>query len=259
MKRLLRLLSMFICMLLLAAPVGWAGAQAAEEPAVIATVRDQGLEILGSFDAPGGLRGYAGLAGDQPVAVYVTPDGQHAVIGAMIDVQGNDVGAEAMSRLVAGPMTDRIWAQLEDSHWVPDGKPDAPRVVYTFSDPNCPYCNRFWHAARPWVDAGKVQLRHVLVGVIRPDSAPKAAAIFTAANPEKALRRNEEGYKQGGIEPVESVPEKTQVWLDENELLMADLGFRGTPGILFKNAEGELQKRNGMPRDGDLETVLGPR
>jgi len=259
LKRLLRLLSMFICVLLLAAPVGWAGAQAAEEPAVISTVRDQGLEILGSFDAPGGLRGYAGLAGDQPVAVYVTPDGQHAVIGAMIDVQGNDVGAEAMSRLVAGPMTDRIWAQLEDSHWVPDGKQDAPRVVYTFSDPNCPYCNRFWHAARPWVDAGKVQLRHVLVGVIRPDSAPKATAIFTAANPEEALRRNEEDYKQGGIEPVESVPEKIQVWLDENELLMADLGFRGTPGILFKNAEGELQKRNGMPRDGDLETVLGPR
>ncbi|WP_373769742.1 thiol:disulfide interchange protein DsbG, partial [Delftia acidovorans] len=80
----------------------------------------------------------------------------------------------------AKPAGDTVQAQLETSTWVPDGKADAPRVIYTFTDPNCKYCHKFWEAARPWVDAGKVQLRHILVGVIRDDSPAKAAAILQA-------------------------------------------------------------------------------
>ncbi len=48
-------------------------------------------------------------------------------------------------------MSAKMWAKLEASAWVRDGKADAPRVVYTFSDANCPYCHNFWEAARPWV------------------------------------------------------------------------------------------------------------
>src|SRR2546429_3515415 len=48
-------------------------------------------------------------------------------------------------------------------------------------------CHKFWEAARPWVDAGKVQLRHILVGVIRDDSPAKAAAILQAPDRAAAL------------------------------------------------------------------------
>src|SRR3546814_12650200 len=82
-------------------------------------------------------------------------------------------------------MSARTWALLEASEWIADGKADAPRVIYTFSDPNCPFCNKFWSAARPWVDSGKVQLRHIMVGVIRPDSANKVATIMTASSPSE--------------------------------------------------------------------------
>src|SRR3546814_13917370 len=97
----------------------------------------------------------AGVAGHQPVAVYATNDGEHAVVGTLINAQGEDIGAEALQRLVAGPMSARTWAQLEASEWIADGKADAPRVIYTFSDPNCPFCNKFWGAARPGVDWGE--------------------------------------------------------------------------------------------------------
>src|SRR5690606_35254149 len=46
-------------------------------PPVITAIEAQGLEVIGEFDAPSGLRGYAGVAGQQPVAVYATADGQH--------------------------------------------------------------------------------------------------------------------------------------------------------------------------------------
>lgn len=228
-------------------------------PAPIEALEAQGLEVLGTFDAPSGLTGYAGLAGTSPVSVYLTSDGHYALVGNLVDAKGNDVGADAMRKLVLKPVSERTWAKLERATWVQDGKTTAPRTVYTFSDPNCPYCNRFWEAARPWIDAGKVQLRHVMVGVIRPDSANKAAAILTAGSPEQALLSNERNYASGGIKPVATVPAKVRAELDANELLMAELGFQGTPGILFLDADGNVQRRSGMPQPADMTTVLGPR
>lgn len=233
-------------------------AQLKAMPAVIQAIEAQGLEVLGEFDAPSGLRGYAGIAGQQPVAVYATADGQHAVVGTLVNAKGEDAGAEALQRLVAEPMSKRTWAQLESSAWVADGKPDAPRVVYAFSDPNCPFCNRFWAAARPWVESGKVQLRHVMVGVIRPDSANKVATIFTAASPSEALERNERAYATGGIAPAATVPADVRKKLDANEKLMIELGFQGTPGILFLDEKGLVQRRSGLPSAADLAVVLGP-
>jgi thiol:disulfide interchange protein DsbG len=230
-----------------------------DKPAVIEAIEAQGLEVLGEFDAPSGLRGYAGMAGQRPVAVYATADGQHAVVGTLVNAQGEDAGAEALQRLVAEPMSKRTWAQLEASDWIVDGKPDAPRVVYTFSDPNCPFCNKFWQAARPWVDSGKVQIRNIMVGVIRPDSANKVATIYAAASPSEALERNERNYANGGIEPAATVPADVRSRLDTNEKLMMDLGFQGTPGILFRDEQGLVQRRSGMPPATDLPTVLGPR
>ena len=230
-----------------------------KKPAVIEAIEAQGFKVLGQFDAPSGLRGYAGIAGQQPVAVYATADGQHAVVGTLINVKGEDAGADALQRLVAKPMSKRTWAQLDASEWIADGKPDAPRVVYTFSDPNCPFCNRFWAAARPWVDSGKVQLRHIMVGVIRPDSANKVATIYAAASPSEALARNERAYATGGIKPAATVPADVRQKLDANEKLMIELGFQGTPGILFRDEKGFVQHRSGMPAASDLPVVLGPR
>lgn len=235
------------------------GVASTSRPAVIDAVESQGFEVYGEFSAPGGLRGFAGLAGQRPMAVYVTPDGEHAVIGMLIDSKGEDVGQRELQRLVAEPMSKRIWGQLEKSHWVADGRANAPRVVYVFSDPNCPYCHRFWTAARPWVDAGKVQLRHIMVGVIREDSANKVAAILGAASPSEALTRNERAYDAGGIKGLATVPAAVRKQLDENESLMLQLGFQGTPAILFQDAAGAVQRRSGMPPADDLPAVLGPR
>jgi thiol:disulfide interchange protein DsbG len=230
-----------------------------DKPAVIKAIEQRGFQILGEFAAPGGLRGFAGATGEQPMAVYVTPDGEHAVVGTLVNAKGEDAGASALQRLVVEPMSKRIWAQLEKSHWVADGSAAAPRVVYAFSDANCPYCHRFWQAARRWVQSGKVQLRHILVGVIREDSANKAAAILTAASPSEAFTLNEQRHAQGGIQGIAVVPEEIRARLDANERLMLELGFQGTPGILFRDEAGLVQTRSGMPAPEDMEAVLGPR
>jgi thiol:disulfide interchange protein DsbG len=234
-------------------------AASSSRPAVLATIEAQGLEIMGDFDAPSGLHGYAGVAGQEPLTVYTTTDGQHALVGVLVDAKGNDVGADALRRLVTVPMSKRQWAALQSSTWIADGANNAPRVVYAFTDPNCPYCHRFWEAARPWIESGKVQLRHVMVGVIRPDSANKVATMLTAKSPSDALVRNERTFDKGGIEAAAKVPEAVRQKLDGNEKLMLQMGFQGTPGIVFLDADGVLQRRSGLPSADQLPVVLGPR
>ena len=199
------------------------------------------------------------VGGQQPTAAYVTADGKHVLVGSLFDAEGNDVAAEAVEKLVAAPMSAKMWTKLEASAWVRDGKADAPRVVYTFSDANCPYCHKFWEAARPWVDAGKVQLRHIMVGVIREDSPAKAAAILSARDPSAALLENEHQFDRGGIKALPSISREIAAKLDANQVLMIEMGFQGTPGILFQDAQGQVQRRAGLPQGADLQTVLGPR
>lgn len=243
----------------LAALLATAGTQAAQDrPAVLKALEARGLRVVQEFKIDGGLRAFAGVAGDQPVAIYVTPDG-NAIVGARLDAQGKPLDDAKLEALVSKPMGDQAWAQLEKSTWVLDGKKDAPRIIYTFSDANCPYCHKFWEAARPWVDAGKVQLRHVMVGVIRQDSPAKAAAILGAADSSAALLENEHKFNQGGITPAKSVPDGIARKLDDNQALMVSLGFRGTPGIVARDETGALKKYNGLPQAGELDKLFGPR
>ena len=88
-------------------------------------------------------------------------------------------------RAVAAVGSD-AWRQLETSHWIADGRTGA-RVVYVFTDLNCPYCNKLWSDARPWVNSGKVQLRHVIVGILTPTSPGKAAALLADKDPSATL------------------------------------------------------------------------
>ncbi|MFH1818697.1 MAG: thiol:disulfide interchange protein DsbG [Pseudomonadota bacterium] len=235
------------------------GAQAKDWPAPIKALEAQGVEVMGTFKAPGGLTGYAGMIEQQPLAIYLTADGKQAIVGSMIDGKGNNLSQKPIEKLVSKPMTDRVWKQLEQSTWIGDGKTDAPRIVYTFTDPNCPYCNKFWNDARPWITSGKVQLRHVMVAILSPTSPGKAAAILNAADPQAALTQHEQQHAAGGVKPLSQIPEKIRAQLDANQKLMQKLGTSATPTIFYKDASGKLQKMQGAPSGEMLTKILGPR
>lgn len=237
---------------------GCSQAESADKPPALKALEGQGLTVTQEFKVSGGLRAFAAVAGDRPVAVYITSDG-NAIVGTRLNAKGEPMDEADLEKLAAKPVSDKEWSQLQSSTWVLDGKADAPRVIYTFSDANCPYCHAFWEAARPWVDSGKVQLRHILVGIIKDDSPAKAAAILGAPDRTAALVMNERQYSQGGITPAKDMPADVSKILDDNLTLMMNTGFRGTPGIVVRGANGVLKKYNGMPQGAQLDEVLGPR
>jgi thiol:disulfide interchange protein DsbG len=243
-------------------------------PAALKALETQGLTIVGTFPAPGGLTAWAAYAGQQPVALYAAPDGKHVIAGTMLDADGKDVTRAALEQAVRAPMAAGVWKQLEASRWIADGKPDAPRTVYMFTDPNCPYCNKFWSDARPWVDSGKVQIRHVLVGILTPTSEGKAAALLSDRNPSTALAAYEgsqaaatakaiaaghaKPLADGALKPLDKIPAAVAAQLAANEKLMASLRFEATPAFAWRDAAGKVQTRVGAP-DSALAAILGPR
>ena len=175
----------------------------------------------------------------------------------------------ATERQGAAPAT---WDDLGHARWIADGRDDAPRKVYVFMDANCKYCTKFWSDARPWVDSGKVQLRHIMVAVIAPSSAGKAATLMVDADPARRLSSFEEAHAFGvvrmladgtrhsledpNLPPMQTIPPDVGRSLGDHERLMTSLGLRGTPGIVFRGLNGDLVARPGIPRE-ELPAVLG--
>lgn len=234
-------------------------ALAEDLPAPVKALQDKGATIKGSFDAPGGLKGYAAEYQKQGMALYLTPDGKHVLAGNLFNEKGEDLSDAPLQKLVYEPMTKELWNQMENSAWIADGAKTAPKVIYLFSDANCPYCNLFWEQARPWVKAGKVQLRHIMVGVIREDSAAKAATLLADANPELALQKHEQAGKSSTLKAMDKIPADIQAKLDANMKLMDDMGLSATPSIFYKDANGHLQQQQGAPRPEVLAKMMGPK
>jgi len=176
----------------------------------------------------------------------------------------------ATERRNAPPIT---WEQLEHARWIADGRADAPRKVYVFLDANCKYCTKFWSDARPWVNAGKVQLRHIMVGVIAPSSAGRAAALLADPDPARRLAAFEQAHAFGvvrmmaggphqtledpSLAPLDPVPEALARTIADDEDLMHGFGLMGTPGIVFRAPDGRIVAKPGVATE-DLPLVLGP-
>jgi thiol:disulfide interchange protein DsbG len=247
---------------------------AEELPSALQALQKQGITIVGTFPSKTGLKAYAAMAGGQAAALYVTPNGA-VIAGSALDANGQELDAAVLDAAVRKPLSETTWKQLKSSRWIADGKPNAPRVVYVFTDPNCPFCAKLWLDARPWVDSGKVQLRHVMVGILGPTSAGKAAALLTAKDPSAALQAYEganaprtaksmasgerpKALSDPSLAPLSAIPPAVVTQLESNAKLMVSLGMQATPGVVWRDAKGAIQKRTGAPESA-LTEIFGPK
>lgn len=228
-----------------------------KEPGPIEHLKGQGFEITDRFQAPGGLTGYVGRLDGKPLAAYLTPDGEHMVVGPMLDSNGRNLTRPRLEQSASPDLDEDTWSRLEDADWFADGTEDADTVIYTFTDPNCPYCRRFREAAAPWVDAGRVQIRHLMVGILKDDSPEKAATILASDDPAAALLRNQQRFDEGGIAVDEERVAAARERIEQNNRLMRELGLRATPVIYYRGDDGNLARKQGMPRSSQLPAILG--
>ena len=226
-------------------------------PEPLQALQERGASIGESFAAPGELTGYTVSFQNQTLTAYVTAEGTHVLVGTLLDSDGTNLSQPVIDAAANAARPEQEWLALAEAHYIVDGEPNAPRVVYAITDPNCPFCHRFYTQARDWVEAGAVQIRHVMVGVLREDSLAKSATLLAADNPSEALAEHEAAFDQGGVTPLDALPETATNAVRANNQLMNELGIRGTPSVFYRNDEGEIGLVRGLPQGSQMTAVMG--
>ncbi len=214
--------------------------------------------VLRTFKGPDGLTGAVieGPDGTRNIA-WITADGKAVVIrGELVGLRGQDYTKGAMynQHLLFSPAVAIAAAASTSTHSILIGSnPKAP-IVTAFFDPNCIFCHLLYKQIDPYVTAGKVRVRFVLVGVIKPDSMARAVSILMAHDPSKALALDETKFdraKEEGGYPIDGLLDpglKTAV--TANATLMAKANGHGTPTLLYCSVSAKsVQMASGLPPD----------
>lgn len=212
-------------------------------------IEKEGFVFVKQIPAPTGMTGWVGHQDQYSNTVFISNDQKYYIKGEMYDAQGNNLSNALIEQHMKKAVLDDVWKTLESSTWIQDGQKNAPRIIYVFSDPNCPYCYKFWQAARPWVKEGKVQLRHIQVGVIRDESRAQAAALLMSKNPEAEFLELNSNKGKKSLKKVEKIPADIAKKIDFNQSLMGKYGFFSTPSMVWKDSKGEFKSAQGMSVD----------
>lgn len=219
----------------------------------------QNITNLKPVQAPGGMKSWVGQYQDMGVNLFLTPDGQHVISGYLYDDKGKNLSEGYFTEQIYIPLGREMWQTLNKTKALKEGADTAPRKVFVFADPFCPYCKTFWSAAQPWVAAGKVQLNTLMVAFLNPKSGRNATAILNSPDPVSAWRE----YELSGGKKLPrfdgATPRETFNLLQHHQQLMDSLGANATPAIYYMNDRNELQQVVGMPDEKQLIEMFGPR
>ncbi|WP_240655802.1 thioredoxin fold domain-containing protein [Paraburkholderia phosphatilytica] len=132
-------------------------------------------------------------------------------------------------------------------------------TIYVFMDPNCIFCHFTWKALQPYEAAG-LQVHWIPLAFLKPDSPGKAAALLQSSDGPALLKTLETHYsvktESGGIAPLPSIPPAARSKLDANLQTFQDLGFQGTPTIIYQASGGRWADLQQMPKLSLLPAML---
>ncbi|HVA56131.1 MAG TPA: thiol:disulfide interchange protein DsbG [Gammaproteobacteria bacterium] len=234
-------------------------AQAQNYPAPIQALVARGITIKGEMQAPEGFKGYVGEFSGQLTPVYLLPDGHHVTIGVLYDEHGKDLTNAAFRAATMAKLDPALWQQLDQSTWIAEGTSKPERIVYVFTDTECPYCHKLWLAVQPYLQQGKVQMRNIIVAVIAPASLGRGAAVLTADDPAATMRRHEQAFGHSPIKPLASVDPKIRAKIEANEVLMNRVNAFATPAIINRDAHGRIHMILGLPDTATMQVIFGNR
>ena len=163
---------------------------------------------------------------------------------AMVHAAGQPVVAGTPGRFISPAYWQRIMhapglfmLPPKALYGAPSGLANTP-AIYIFVDPNCIICHEFYNEVYPLMEANKVMVFVIPIGMIKPTSAGKAAHILlpmakgkgAAAMMRSAylLAQDEAAYdtktREGGLSPSRNATALRMV--DADNRLLADLTNR---------------------------------
>ncbi len=235
-------------------------AYAADYPKQIQAAVARGIKVVKTFPAVSSLTGWVLSQGGQSSIVYTTPDGKTMLVGELIDENGNPLSAQYASQFAPQPDYAASFQELERVDNVVEGTLKNPKsVLYAFFDANCPFCHFTWKALQPYEKVG-LQVRWIPVAVLDETSLPKAVTIMAAKDKTNAFRAMQEQYRMGAPTALgRGAPSKPALAekIRRNGELMEKFSINGTPGIVWKDHDGKIHVKGGMPSLSEIPRMTG--
>lgn len=223
--------------------------------AALATLEKVGMSVEKSFPVSEMLTGWVvqdKKKGGEYSVLYTTNDGSTLISGAVLDVYGKNLTAEHAERFIPKPDMTQAYAEIaKNATVIPTGNSKAKTTFYVFADPSCGYCHLAYKAFE--VYGNDVQVNWIPVGFLAPDSTNKAAAALQGKTTWGALMNQ----KTSGDYSSFVIGAKAGKDVEKNTELMRKFGFQGTPGILWKGADGKIEVRKGMIRLSEIGQAAG--
>lgn len=213
------------------------------------------VTVLRTLPGPPGMTAALVRAGAQQAVVWVLDHGAAVATGQVWNARGEDLTRAMAIRfgLIPRPLAPAAVAAAVarlDSFTLGSGGPE----ITVFLDPNCIFCHRLYQRAVPLLAAGRLRLRVVMVGFLKPTSFARAAAILGAPDPARALAADERGFdvtdEEGGIPPATSIPPAIHAAVVADTRLLARTGVEATPTLLYRDRAGHWRLMHHAPPEG---------
>ena len=219
------------------------------------------VTVLETRPGPPGMTAALVEVNKHKAIVWVLDNGKAVASGNVWDAQGHNRTREMAVEmgLMPRPLSPaKVAADVAQHDTFTIGKSGPELTV--FLDPNCIFCHMLYKEAAPLAAQGKLRLRVVMVGFLKPTSFGRAAAILMASDPAKALATDEHGFnttkEEGGIAPATDIPAKVKKAVVANTNLLAKSGEVATPTLLYRDHAGAWKVMHHGP-PGGLADWLG--
>lgn len=240
--------------------IGTNTANAVDYPKPIQTAVEHGLKVVKTFPAASSLTGWVLSQDSHTSIVYTAPDGKTMLVGELFDENGKPLNEQYAAKFVPKPDHAASFVALEQTDNIVEGTLKNPKsVLYVFFDANCPFCHFTWQALQPYEKVG-LQVRWIPIAILAESSMPKAVAIMTAKDKTGAFRAMQQQYRRGAQSaPAQSTQSKPEIAekIRSNNELMEKFGINGTPGIVWKDRDGKVQVKGGMPHLSEIPQITG--
>lgn len=213
------------------------------------------VTVLQTRPGPPGMTAALVSVGSHKAIVWILDNGRAVAGGNVWDSQGHNLTRQMAVRmgLMPRPLAPAKLAAAVAQHDTFTIGKSGPELT-VFLDPNCIFCHKLYQEAAPLVAQGKLRLRVVMVGFLKPTSPGRAAAILMASDPAKALATDEHAFdttkEEGGIAPATDIPAKVKSAVAANTELLAKSGEVATPTLLYRDHTGAWQVMHHGPTGG---------
>ena len=155
---------------------------------------------------------------------YLNKDGSFTLVGVLYDLK-SDVN---LTEQLRNEMRRDAIVNIKDSKVIVYSSPAYRYTVNVFSDPNCPYCQKFHSQIDEYNKLG-IRVRYLLTPLLGSQARAQAIGVWCSQDRRAALDRakRNEPVEGGGCEHP----------IDENLALGKLVGVYATPAVLLGNGK----------------------